>query len=288
VAGAELLQAVSPQRFYGRIKLRGIAEAEMGAADHGVDIFDSCLIPGVLDGVDQTRVAAAEEEDQSPVTGDDQRLVIGNLVHCAPCFVAEDSGVPPLEGGPSRHLAGQEDPPADLTEPVVQGKPSPRCTEKMLPMGNADGEALSRILNPVTTGEYCRMGEDLLAAESSQKRQEPAAMVAVAVGEGHLPNTVEIVLHAPGIVDEGRPLAGVKEETTPVPLHQGGETVFTEGAGKRPDGIVAKYGYTVFHNNPGKAVSPDTENAEKTLKTVIEFNRVIFASDSLRDLRGSA
>ncbi len=249
MAGAELLQAISPQRFYGRIKLRGITEAEMVAADHGIDILNSCLFPGVLDGVDQTCVAAAEEEDQSPVTGDDQRLVIGNLVRCAPCFVAEDSGVPPLEGGPSRHLAGQEESLTDLPEPVVQGKPSPRCTEKMLPMGNADGNALPGILNPVTTGEYCRMGEDLLAAERSQKREEPAAMVAMAVGEGHLHNTVEIALHAPGIVDEGRPLAGVKEETTPVPLHQGGETVFTEGAGKSPDAVVAKNGDAVCHGH---------------------------------------
>ena len=109
------------------------------------------------------------------------------------------------------------------------------------------------------------------------------------VGEGNLPNEVEIALHAQGIVEEGRPLAGVEEETPPVPLQKGGEAVFAEGAGKRPDGIVAKYGYTVFHNNPGKAVSHrDTENAEKTLNSVVVFNRVIFASDSLRDLRGSA
>jgi hypothetical protein len=115
------------------------------------------------------------------------------------------------------------------------------------------------------------MGEDLLAPAVLQKGEETAAVVAMAVGEGHLPHSVEIAIHAQGVVEEGIPPAGVEEETVPVPLHQCGEAVFTEGSGKRPDAIVAENGDAVFHNNPGKAVSHrDTENAEKTPKSIVE------------------
>ena len=67
------------------------------------------------------------------------------------------------------------------------------------------------------------------------------------VGEGHLPQFMQIAVHTPGIEKEGSPLSGVKEETPPIPLHQRGEAVLTEGAGKRPDSIVAENADAVFH-----------------------------------------
>src|SRR5664279_4506833 len=104
----------------------------------------------------------------------------------------------------------------------------------MLIIGDADGDTFPRILYPVTPGEYSRMGEDLLAAAVSQEREESAGMVVMAVGEGDLSYAVEIAVHAKGIVEEGRPLAGVEEEASSIPLDQRGETVFTKGPRKRP------------------------------------------------------
>lgn len=242
VAGAEFLYPVSPQCLDGLIELGGIAESQMGAADHCVNLRHPGFLPGVLDGVHHSRMTAAEKKDQPPVSDYNQRLVIGNLVRGAAGVIAELPGVPPLESGFSRHLAGQEYPLADLAELIAQGKPSPRSSEKMLLVGDADGDALARVLYPVTPGEYCRMGKDLLAAAVLQKREESAGVVVMAVGQGDLPHKVEITVHAQGVVEEGLALAGVEQETSPIPLHQGGETVFAEGPRKRPDGIVAEDG----------------------------------------------
>jgi hypothetical protein len=86
------------------------------------------------------------------------------------------------------------------------------------------------------------MGEDLLAAAVPQKREESAGMIMMAMGKCDLLDAVKIAVHAQGIGEKGRPLAGVEQETPPIPLHQRGEAVFPEGPRKRPDSIVTENG----------------------------------------------
>src|SRR6266702_8801869 len=76
VAGADLLDAVRPERPDGLVELGLAAQAEMGAADDRMDLGHAGLAPGMLDGVDQPGMAAAEDQDEPLPSPDHQRLVV--------------------------------------------------------------------------------------------------------------------------------------------------------------------------------------------------------------------
>src|SRR6266567_1062083 len=247
VAGADLLDAVRPERPDGLVELGLAAQAEMGAPDDRMDLCHAGLAPGVLDGVDQPGMAAAEDQDEPLRRPDHQRLVVRQGVGRAAAVVAAKPRVTLFKRGVPRDLTGQADAGCDLPEPLVEAEAPAYAAQEGLVVRDADGSAVAGILHPVAPGKERRMGEDLLAAAGAKKRQQPTGVVVMAVGEGYACQPVEVPVHPQGIVQEGVPLSRVEQEASPLPLHQCGEAVFAERSRQRADRIVAEDSDAVVH-----------------------------------------
>src|SRR6185369_7914407 len=98
VAAADLPDAVPAQPPHRLVQLLAGTEPQVGAADDPVDLRNSRLLPRMVESIDDTGVAAAEEQHEPTRRGHNQRLVVGEDVGNTPLLVAEEARVSALEG----------------------------------------------------------------------------------------------------------------------------------------------------------------------------------------------
>jgi hypothetical protein len=75
------------------------------------------------------------------------------------------------------------------------------------------------------------MGKYLFGAAVSQKGQEPAGVITMAVGNGDFADRVEILIHTHGVMKQRFPLPGVEKQPEILTLNQRCKAMLTQRSG---------------------------------------------------------
>ncbi len=130
------------------IKLLSRTEPQMSTTDNRLHFLNTGQFTCRPDGIDQTGMAAAQDQRQSTLSLDDQRLVVNQLIAKVAVRIGVQSRIPDLERSAAANLAGEENLGGNLAKVEPRSKSAPRTRRKSslngMPSGTASPVSLTR------------------------------------------------------------------------------------------------------------------------------------------------
>ncbi len=149
VACSQFFYIRSPEDRNGLFELFLAAKSQVCPADHGIYITPAGLAGHMFQGVDKSGMTAPQQDHETPVGFQYQRLIIRCGIHILAGTVMEQPPVARFELRQPWHLAGQKDSGRQFPEFGLEVKARTRSFQGCTVMGQADGKTFAGILDPV-------------------------------------------------------------------------------------------------------------------------------------------
>jgi len=235
----EALEIQPGKEVEGRRELRLARRSEMGAADDGINRRFAQPVQKMADGVDQSGVSAAKQDDQPFGGFDGQRRIIPKSIGNQVFRICSESDQVRIAGFGSRDpgdLAAEMNSGRQSRQFMMQAEPGAGIFQSLPVAGQAD-EATLMLPLPVALLKNIRVSMDRSRADLDQKIEQPAGMIVVTVTQDHGIDRCRVDTQRSQVGQQGLPLAGVEQQGLSLVFDETGEAVFAEGWNRPAHGV---------------------------------------------------
>ncbi len=235
------------QRLHRFLELRLAGEAEVRAAENGVNAVASRLLPDVTQNIRQTGMGAAEQHDQAALGPHRQRQIIHQGVRFLPVLADHDqTGVGGEKPLPARYFAAGVEARSDFGPAFDEGELGAQRFQVRLAKRQAD-EAPVAGGAPVAFAKQPRMGDHRHRPGAVQDLGQAAGVIVMAVAENDGAHLRKVLAEDPAVLGDGQSLPGIEKVRAMFGFHQTGEAVLPEQSHLRRNRIVAENGQACRH-----------------------------------------